>query len=82
MFVIAAEIATNRLDYDTSITAPYSLVDAYQYFLRKTLLHIPEMFLKSQTSYSFENYVTIRNHNYGDHSVELNRHENLTSDIT
>jgi hypothetical protein len=77
MFVTAAELATNRLDYDTSIAAPYSLVDAYQYFWRKTLLHISGKFLKSELSCSFENYVTTRNHNYGDHSVELNRRENL-----
>jgi hypothetical protein len=82
MFVTATELAMNRLDYDTSIATAYSLVDADQYFRRKTLLHVSGKFLKSESSCSFEIFVTTRNHNYGDHSVELNHHENLKSDIT
>jgi hypothetical protein len=48
MFLIAAELATNSLDYDTSNVAPYSLVDVYQYFWRKSLLLTPGKFLKSK----------------------------------
>jgi hypothetical protein len=79
MFVTAAELATNSLDYDTSNAAAYSLVDGRW---RKTLLLTPGKFLKSEPSRSFKNNIAARHHTYGNNSVDLNRHENLKYDIT